>query len=86
MKYIYEHSNWTNFTWQDKAINTVFGEVRNLQGKVLGQMSTVGFSVKDEANLETLMTLDVIKSSEIESEKDLTIRNHGYYSQHKKRK
>ncbi len=67
MKYIYEHSNWTNFTWQDKAINTVFGEVRNLQGRVLGQMSTVGFSIKDEANLETL-TLDVIKSSEIEGE------------------
>lgn len=67
MKYIYEHNNWTNFTWQDKAINTVFGEVRNLQGKILGQMNTIGFAIKEETNLETL-TLDVIYSSEIEGE------------------
>lgn len=66
-KYIYQNKDWTNFYWQDKAINALFGEVRNLQGKILGQMGTIGFSVKDEANLETL-TLDVIKSSEIEGE------------------
>ena len=26
-KYLYEHKKWTTFSWQDKAINTVFGEV-----------------------------------------------------------
>jgi Domain of unknown function (DUF4172) len=31
-KYIYEHPNWTHFSWQDKAINAVFGEVRLMQG------------------------------------------------------
>ena len=67
-KYIYQHKNWTNFTWQDKAISTVFGEVRHLQGKIAGQMSSLGFSTKEEANLTTL-TLDVVKSSEIEGEK-----------------
>ena len=66
-KYIYEHPNWTDFSWQDKAINAVFGEVRLMQGKIIGQMSTLGFSVKEEATLIAL-TLDVVKSSEIEGE------------------
>jgi Fic family protein len=67
-KYIYEYENWTNFTWRDTDINSLFGEVRNLQGKILGQMGTLGFAAKEEAILTTL-TLDVIKSSEIEGEK-----------------
>lgn len=66
-KYIYEHSNWTKFTWQDKSINVVFGEVRLTQGKIIGQMNTLGFSAKEEATL-TALTLDVVKSSEIEGE------------------
>ena len=66
-KYIYEHKNWTAFTWQDKAINSVFGEVRLMQGKIIGQMNALGFSAKEEATLTTL-TLDVVKSSEIEGE------------------
>lgn len=67
-KYIYEYKNWTNFTWRETDINALFGEVRNLQGKINGQMNTLGFVTKEEANLTTL-TLDVIKSSEIEGEK-----------------
>jgi Fic family protein len=66
-KYIYQYKNWTNFTWDDAAINAVFGEVRNLQGKISGQMNALGFSAKEEASLATL-TLDVVKSSEIEGE------------------
>lgn len=66
-KYIYQHKDWTQFTWQDKAINAVFGEVRNTQGKINGQMNALGFSAKEEASLTTL-TLDVVKSSEIEGE------------------
>ena len=64
-KYIYEYKNWTEFTWQEIQINAIFGEVRNLQGKIIGHMNSIGFAKKEEANLTTL-TLDVIKSSEIE--------------------
>lgn len=67
-KYIYQYKNWTNFTWREKDINAIFGEVRNLQGKIIGHMNTLGFATKEEATLNTL-TLDVIKSSEIEGEK-----------------
>jgi Fic family protein len=67
-KYIYQHRNWTNFTWDYNKLAVVLGEVRNLQGKLLGTMSVWGFSLKSEAMLETL-TLDIMKSSEIEGEK-----------------
>lgn len=67
-KYSYEYKNWTSFTWRETDINAIFGEVRNLQGQIIGRMSTLGFATKEEATLTTL-TLDVIKSSEIEGEK-----------------
>lgn len=66
-KYIYDYTNWTNFVWQDKAINTTFGEVKLLQGKIIGQMNALGFTAKEEATLAAI-TLDVVKSGEIEGE------------------
>ena len=67
MKYIYEYSNWPVFEWDESNIQLVLGQVRNLQGRVLGQMSSLGFKVQEEALLSTL-TQDVLKSSEIEGE------------------
>jgi len=67
-KYIYQYDNWPHFTWNEKEIQVILGKVRHLQGKLLGQMSSFGFSLKEETNLSTL-TLDVLKSSEIEGEK-----------------
>jgi Fic family protein len=67
-KYIYQHKNWTDFSWDYSKIAVLLGEVRNLQGKLLGTMNALGFSLKSEATLETL-TLDIMKSSEIEGEK-----------------
>lgn len=67
-KYIYQNKDWYQFTWDDMAINALFGEVRNLQGRIAGQMDAIGFSTKEEATLTTL-TLDVVKSSEIEGER-----------------
>lgn len=66
-KYIYEYKNWTDFSWKEKAVNTIFGEVRLMQGKIIGQMNALGFSAKEEATL-TALTLDIVKSSEIEGE------------------
>lgn len=67
VKFIYEHENWSDFTWKEKAIQVVFGEVRLMQGKIIGKMNALGFSAKEEATL-TALTLDVVKSSEIEGE------------------
>lgn len=66
-KYIYQYDQWPSFSWDEKAIHLILGEVRHLQGKILGQMGALGFSIQEETILTTL-TLDVIKSSEIEGE------------------
>jgi len=67
-KYIYQTENWTDFTWEKSSVSNALGEVRLLQGKILGQIHSLGFTSKEEKNLE-MLTLDVIKSSEIEGEK-----------------
>lgn len=67
MPYIHQHKHWPEFHWDNNAIINSLCEARNLQGKLLGKMSTLGFELKNEAVLETL-TLDVLKSSEIEGE------------------
>ena len=66
-KYIYQYNNWPNFTWNEKKILGLIGKIRHLQGKIFGQISSLGFSLKKETMLSTL-TLDVLKSSEIEGE------------------
>ena len=45
----------------------LLAEVRHRQGRLLGKMENLGFSLQAEASLHTL-TLDVLKSSEIEGE------------------
>ena len=65
--YIHEKENWTNFTWDNKKVMIKLGEARNQQGRLLGKMESLGFDLQNEAVLNTL-TLDVLKSSEIEGE------------------
>ena len=68
IRYIYQNENWTDFTWNDKQISVLLAQVRNLQGRLLGKMNTLGFDSQAEATLE-IITLDILKSSEIEGEK-----------------
>lgn len=65
--YLHQLPEWPGFTWQQDAITTLLGEVRNLQGRILGRMEALGFDFRNEATLETL-TLDILKSTEIEGE------------------
>lgn len=67
-KYIYQYKSWPHFTWQESIIHPLFGEVKQLQGSILGQMKMLGFTNQSEAALLNL-TNDVVKSSEIEGEK-----------------
>ena len=66
--YIHERKDWTKFTWNAEVITPLLGEVRHKQGKILGVMQGLGFRLQEETVLKTL-TLDVVKSSEIEGEK-----------------
>lgn len=67
-KYIYQCENWTDFTWDYHKISVLLAQVRNLQGRLLGKMTSLGFGYQEEATLENI-TLDILKSSEIEGEK-----------------
>src|SRR5690554_1475295 len=65
--FIHQKDNWPEFTWRSNDFLKLLSEARNLQGRLLGKMETLGFELRNEALLDTL-TLDVIKSSEIEGE------------------
>ena len=67
MRYIHQLECWPKFTWDHGKIAVLLGSVRNRQGRLMGRMEQLGFALRSEALLETL-TLDVIKSSEIEGE------------------
>lgn len=67
MKYIHQNENWPSFTWDATALQTLLGEVRNRQGKLMGKMEAMGFALQEQALLNTL-TIDILKSSEIEGE------------------
>ena len=65
--FIHQKDNWPEFTWNSNDFLYLLSEARNLQGRLIGKMETLGFDLRNEALLDTL-TLDVLKSSEIEGE------------------
>jgi Fic family protein len=67
MAYIHERPDWPQFQWSPDKLATRLAEVRHKQGRLLGQMESLGFDLKAEASLQTL-TEEVVKSSEIEGE------------------
>jgi len=64
---IHSRKNWTAFSWNEDLVSPLQSEVIRMQGKISGLMLALGFSKKEEAVLNTL-TLNVLKSSEIEGE------------------
>jgi len=66
-RYIHQLSDWPKFRWDREALAAPLADIRHRQGRLLGRMEGLGFSLQKEAELETL-TLDVLKSSEIEGE------------------
>ena len=65
--YIYQLHDWPRFHWDQDALAAPVADIRHRQGRLLGRMENLGFALQKEAELETL-TLDVLKSSEIEGE------------------
>jgi len=65
--YIHLLKQWPKFQWDNNIVTTLLAEVRHQQGRLLGRMEGLGFALQEQANLQTL-TLDVLKSSEIEGE------------------
>src|SRR5712692_3079302 len=66
-RYIHQLTEWPRLHWNQDALATPLAEIRHRQGRLLGRMENLGFSLQKQAELETL-TLDVLKTSEIEGE------------------
>jgi Fic family protein len=66
--YIHERKDWPEFRWDQTKLAPLLADTRHAQGRLLGSMEALGFQLREEATLQTL-TLDVVKTSEIEGEK-----------------
>jgi Fic family protein len=67
MAYIHQQEQWPEFSWKGDLLAHPLAQVRHKQGRLFGRMEALGFTLRGEAELETL-TQDVVKSSEIEGE------------------
>lgn len=67
MTYIHLNQGWPEFRWNDPRVSRPLAAVRHRQGRLIGRMEALGFSLREEAVLHTL-TEDVLRSSEIEGE------------------
>ena len=68
MPWIWERSNWPQLTWRQGEVAPLLVEVQFAQMRFAERMESLGFRMREEAGLDAL-TLDVVKSSEIEGER-----------------
>ena len=66
-KYVHHRPDWPEFQWNKEKLADQLAEVRHHQGRLIGRMESLGFTLRSEAVLESL-TEEVVKSSEIEGE------------------
>jgi Fic family protein len=66
-QYIHELARWPNFYWDSAVLAAPLAALRHRQGKLMGRMETLAFSLRAEAALQ-MLTTEITKSSEIEGE------------------
>ncbi len=66
--YIWRDDGWPRFRWDAGALLAPLADSRHKQGRLLGQMTRLGFELRLEAELRATVE-DVIRTSEIEGEK-----------------
>ncbi|MDI1302708.1 MAG: Fic family protein [bacterium] len=66
--YIWQASDWPNWTYDLAALAGPLAGVSRAQGLLLGRLADVGMALRDQASLAAL-TEDVLKTSEIEGER-----------------
>lgn len=66
-QYIHQRKTWPRFRWRHEPLAQQLATVRHRQGRLIGRMEALGFTLQAEAMLHSL-TEEVIKSSEIEGE------------------
>lgn len=64
-RYIWQRAEWPHFSWDALALQPILSALRYNHGRLAGMMHALGMEAHDVSALET-MTLDVVKSCEIE--------------------
>jgi Fic family protein len=67
-RYIHQRADWPIFQWNEQILAPLLAKTRHEQGKLLGRMEGLGFSLRGEADL-VVMTSEIVKSSAIEGER-----------------
>ena len=65
--YIHQLPDWPVFKWNAESLTEPLAAVRHEQGRLVGRMESLGFNLRQEANLQTL-TQDVLTTSAIEGQ------------------
>ena len=68
MRYVWEHENWPSFTWKSDVLLPLVSRARLGQGKLISQVSSLGFGFSREAEAEVLIE-EAVKTSAIEGER-----------------
>ncbi len=64
-RYIWQQVGWPAYTWDSDRLIGTLSDVRNLEGRIIGLMSGLGFDMCNSTTLN-VMTEDVLRSCEIE--------------------
>ena len=65
--YIWQASDWPTWHYELAVLARSLADVSRAQGLLMGRLADVGMALRDQASLSVL-TEDVIKTSEIEGE------------------
>lgn len=63
--WIWQYQQWPHFCWNNDSLLNLLAQVHELQGRLLGKMSVMGFETQAASSLDT-MTEDVLRNAEIE--------------------
>lgn len=66
-QYMHELPDWPQYRWDDARLRDPLAAVRYRHGLFIGRTEQLGFALREETSLR-ILTLDVVKSSEIEGE------------------
>jgi len=68
MKYIWETKNWFDFKYDKAVLLKPLGELRTLQGKLLGRVASLDLKLETEAQADILVE-ETVRTAEIEGQK-----------------
>ena len=68
MKYIWEHKDWFNFKYDDRVLIKPLSELRVVQGKLLGRITSLDIKLETEAQ-GAILVEEAVRTAEIEGQK-----------------